>query len=107
MLRKNRRRTEPSNRGEDHRYVSDFDPRQHRDLLSGPERLEQQEETKDESNDAGPDHRQRANNEDEYHGGHRVLGKLAFGCEHTLSLPGLFLAAKREPCCLSYSYNTS
>ena len=83
--------------------MSDFGPRQHRDLLSDPERLEQQEETEAESNDAGPDHRERAKNEDEYHRGHCVAGKLAFGYEHIFSFPGLLFAEKREQCWLSYS----
>ncbi len=64
--------------------MSDVGPREHCDLQSDPERLEQQEETEAESNDAGPDHRERANDENEHHRGHCVVRKLAFGCEHTL-----------------------
>jgi len=80
-----------SKRGEDDRYICNFGPRQHRDLISEPERLNQQEETKAEGQDARPDHRERAKSENEYHRGHCVLGKLAFDYEHTLPFPGLFV----------------
>ncbi len=83
--------------------MSDLGPRQHRELLSDPERLDQQEETEAESNDAGPDHRERAKSEDEHHRGHCVVGKLAFGCEHTLPFPGLLFAETREQCGMYYS----
>ena len=70
--------------------------------MSEPERLEQEEETEAESNDAGPDHRERAKSEDKHDRGHCVLGKLAFGCEHTLSFPGLLFPEKREQCWFYY-----
>ena len=103
VLRKNRRRIGSSKRGEDNRYIRDFGPRQHRDLLSDRERLDQQEEANTESNDAGPDHRERAKNEDEHHRSHCVMGKLALGYDHTLPFPGSLLAETREQRWLSYS----
>ena len=76
--------------------MTNVGPSQHRNLLLNPKRLEQQEETQNEGHDAGPDHRERAKNEDEHHRLHCVLGKLVFGCDHILSLPSVLCAEKRE-----------
>lgn len=64
MLREKSRRTGSPKRGEDHRHITDFGPRQYRHLwLCSKKRLEQQADTESEGNDAGPDRRERTEHE--------------------------------------------
>lgn len=61
-----RRKTRVSERREGNLHTSNLGPRLNCKFLIGPERLEQQEDSKKDRNDDRPDHRERTENEDEH-----------------------------------------
>ena len=62
--------------------MTNLGPRQHHQLLVGVERLEQQEDTKKYSNDDGPNHRERTEDNNETDRCQRKLSKPALDCDH-------------------------
>ena len=65
---------------------SDFGPRPHRNLLIDAEGLDQPEHTKKYGNDAGPNHCERPEDEDECDCRQRQLNERALDCGHKVPL---------------------
>jgi hypothetical protein len=84
--RGNRSKSKAPKRQEDDWHIPALDPREQRNFLAGGESLEQQEDTKKDGNDAGPDHREHTENEDERDRRQRMVDELALFCGHEVLL---------------------